>query len=177
MTVGFALALVLVLITLGRDGRWLPLYGVLCALTAASSGSGIMAVLVVLALLLFNSGAWIGLRGFSAARTSTHVRSAEAILPVVATLLMQFVLALSGADLGLVLTLGVGLVVAGLCSAACGAPLAQFCGLLKTADGVLMVACLLGSWGLFVTGIALWSVMAVLGVTLLPRLAWRKVEE
>lgn len=177
MIVGIALALVLVLLTLGRDGRWLPLYGVICALTAASSTGGVMMVLVVLALLGFNSAAWVGMRGFSAARATERLQTAQATIPVIATLVMQLVLALSGANLGLAPTLGIGLVLAGLCSAACGAPLAQFCGLLMAADGLLLVACLLASWGLFVTGIALWGVMAVFGVTLLPRLAWRRVEE
>lgn len=177
MTVGIALALVLVLLTLGRDGRWLPLYGVVCGLTALSSGGGVMMVLVVLVLVIFNSLAWMGVRGFSVTRVTERTQTVRAIFPVIATLAMQLVLALSGANLGLTPTLGIGLVLAGLCSAACGAPLAQFCGLLMAADGLLLMACVLASWGLFVTGIALWGVMAVLGITLLPRLAWRRTEE
>lgn len=177
MTVGFALALVMIILTLGRDGRWLPLYGGICGLTVLSLENGLMSVLVAFALVFFNFIAWMGLRGFSVSDVSGHVKRKKAILPVIAILLMQLVLALSGANLGLGPTLGVGLVLAGLCSAAYGVPLSQFCGLLMAADGVLVMACVLASWSLCVTGIALWGVMAVLGITLLPRLAWRRVEE
>ncbi|MXV44766.1 hypothetical protein GS501_06915 [Saccharibacter sp. 17.LH.SD] len=177
MTVGFSLALVMVLLTLGRDGRWLPVYGVICAFTSASLGGGVLIVVAVVALLVFNMLAWLGLRGFAVSSHAERLSMMKATAPVLAILLMQLVLALSGASLGLVPTLGVGLVLAGLCSAAYGVPLSQFCGLLMAVDGLLVMACVLSSWGLLVMAVALWGVLAVLGATLLPRLAWRRVED
>lgn len=176
MMTGFACALVLLLLTLGRDGRWLPLYGLFCAAIAATSGTGALAVLCALLLPVFNLLLWGIVRHFAVGQ-GTMFAGGRGMIPVVMTLLLQFVLAFFGAGLGLVPTFGIGLVLAGLCSAACGVALAQFCGLIMAVDGLMVMASLLPSWGLFVTAVALWAVMVFLALVLLPRLAWLRVEE
>ncbi len=176
MMAGFVCALVLVLLTLGRDGRWLPLYGVLCAAIVQASGMGILSVLGMVMLPVFNIVTWGIVRRFSVAEEG-QVAGGRGIMPVIMTLLLQFVLAFFGAGLGLVPTFGIGLVLAGLCAAVCGGALSQFCGLVIAVDGLFVMACVLPSWGLLVTSVALWAVMNLLALALLPRLAWRRVEE
>lgn len=92
-------------------------------------------------------------------------------------LLLLLALGLSGASLGLAPVLGASVVLIGLCGAAFGPSLVQFTGLLVAADGLIVMACILQSWPLFAAAVALWGVLGALGVTLLPRLAWRRVEE
>ncbi|MBA5727623.1 hypothetical protein [Bombella mellum] len=174
MMTGFACALVLLLLTLGRDGRWLPLYGLFCAAIAATSGTGVLAVLCALLLPVSSLLLWGLVRHFAVGQ-GVPSAGGRGMMPVVMTLLLQFVLAFFGAGLGLVPTFGIGLVLAGLCSAACGVPLAQFCGLVMAVDGLMVMAAILPSWGLFVTAVALWAVMVSLALVLLPRLAWLHV--
>ncbi|MUG04989.1 hypothetical protein GM556_05470 [Bombella sp. ESL0378] len=174
MMAGFACALVLLLMSLGRDGRWLPLYGVVCAAIAGTSGTGWIAGLAVIVLPVANLLLWGVIRHFTVGQRRVSNGGRE-ILPVVLTLLLQFVLAFFGAGLGLVPTFGIGLVLAGLCAAVCGEALSQFCGLAMAVDGLLVMASLLPSWGVFVTGLALWGVLVFLALVLLPRLAWWRV--
>lgn len=177
MMAGFACALVFVLLRLGRDGRWLPLYGGFCAIIAGTSGTGGLAGLCALLLPVFNLILWGLVRHFAVGQQGRLLASGRGLLPVVMTLLLQVVLAFFGAGLGLVPTFGIGLVLAGLCAAACGVALAQFCGLIMAVDGLMVMAAILPSWGLFVTAVALWAVMVFLALVLLSRLAWLRVEE
>ncbi|MCX5615119.1 hypothetical protein [Bombella saccharophila] len=176
MMTGFACALVLVLMSLGRDGRWLPLYGIVCAVLAGTSGTSWVAVLCVLVLPIANLLLWGVVRHFTVGQGRVAARGRD-VLPVVMTLLLQFVLAFFGAGLGLVPTFGIGLVLAGLCAAVCGEALSQFCGLVMAVDGLLVLASILPSWGVFVMGLALWGVLVFLALVLLPRLAWWRVED
>lgn len=179
MIPAFACALILILLTFGHDARWLPLYGLACALACGLVKDGPIAAVSVVALLVFNLSAWLVLRGFG----ERHTPSAETpsglrgLVPIVLTLLLEIALALSGASVGLAPTLSGALVIGALCVAAVGAPLTQFCGLLMAADGLMVLSCVLSSWGLFLTAVALWGVLVVLGRLLLPRLAWRRTEE
>ncbi|MEJ5117387.1 hypothetical protein WH158_08125 [Gluconobacter cerinus] len=172
MIVGFGVLLLLALAGLGRDGRGLPLYGLVCAFAGATVCGGILALLTSIALIGLNIGAWIWLRRFAG-----HVPDRGAVLPVVGALLLLLALGLSGASLGLAPVLGAGAVLVGLCGAAFGPALVQFTGLLMAADGLIVMACVLQSWPFFAAAVALWGVLGALGMTLLPRLAWRRVEE
>ncbi|GBR68326.1 hypothetical protein [Gluconobacter kanchanaburiensis] len=172
MIVGFGLLLLLALAGLGKDGRGLPLYGAACAFAGATVCSGLLAFLTSFALIGLNGLAWAWLRRFAA-----EAPDRAAVLPVVGTLALLLALGLSGAGLGLAPVLGAGVVLAGLCGAAGGPPLVQFAGLLRAADGLIVVSCVLQSWPLSLAALSLWGVLAALGVTLLPRLAWRRVEE
>ena len=172
MIVGFGLLLLLAFAGLGKDGRGLPLYGAVCAFAGATVCSGLMALLTSMALIGLNILAWIWLRRFA-----PEAPDKAAVLPVVGTLILLLALGLSGAGLGLAPVLGAGAVLAGLCGAAWGTPLVQFTGLIRAADGLVVVACVLNSWPLFAAALSLWGVLAALGVTLLPRLAWRRVED
>ncbi|EHH67181.1 hypothetical protein [Gluconobacter morbifer] len=172
MIAGFGLLLLLALAGLGKDGRGLPLYGLVCAFAGGTVSGGTFALLAAIALVGLNVGAWAWLRRFA-----PETPDEQAVLPVLGTLLLLLALGVSGASLGLVPALGAGAVLAGLCGAAFGAPLVQFTALLRAADGLIVMACVLQSWVLFGAALAFWAVLGALGVTLLPRLAWRRVEE
>ncbi|QDH16407.1 hypothetical protein [Swingsia samuiensis] len=172
MIVGFGILLLLALAGLGRDGRGLPLYGVMAAFTGATLCNGLFALVTSLALISFNIAAWAWLKRFA-----PHAPDKGAALPVIGALLLLLALGVAGASLGLAPVLASGLVLIGLCGAAFGPSLVQFTSLLMSADGLIVMACVLHSWALFTVSVVLWGVLAILGVTLLPRLAWRRVEE
>ncbi|QHI95832.1 hypothetical protein GT348_05855 [Aristophania vespae] len=176
MSIGFALCFVFIFLSLGRDAKWLAFYGLACAFTVSVIGNGPVTLVSFLLLLSLNFFAWLFLRQFTEEeRKESHILAS--VLPVALTIILLLILALAGSNLGLVMILALGLTVASLCIVASGGALVQFCGLLMAADGLFVVACVFSSWTLFFTALALWGVMALLGGVLLPRLAWRKVEE
>lgn len=187
MSAGFILALVSILLSWGRSGSGLLVYTAACLWMIASSGTGWLNCASMVVLLVCNGLVWAGLRSFSQSDKPAGIYHAgiigkrdsylRNILPVMALLLLEFVMAFSGASLGLGPLLGIGLVLAGLCVLACGGLLAQFQGMFMAADGLAVLACLLSSRALLMIVIVLWGVLALLGFFLLPRLAGRKVDD
>ncbi|MDF7673992.1 hypothetical protein PT277_07790 [Acetobacteraceae bacterium ESL0709] len=177
MSLGFALAFIFLFLSLGKGAKWLAFYGASCAMTVSMVGRGGLSVPIFFMLLLLNGSAWYFLRYFTDREEKRSFRAVATLVPVVLTVTLLLIVALSGAGLGLVLSLTFGLILASLCVVASGGPLVQFCGLLMAADGLLMVAGFLSSWPLFLTALGFWGVMVVLGVILLPRLVWRKAED
>lgn len=172
MIVAFGLLLLLVLAGLGKDGRGLALYGVVCALAGATVCAGWFVVASSVALVVLNAAAWGWLRRFA-----PEGPDRASVIPVLGTLLLLLALGLSGAALGLAPVLAGGAVLAGLCGAATGSALVQFVSLFRAVDGLIVMACVLESWPLFGAALCLHAVLGALGVTLLPRLAWRRVED
>ncbi|QDH14746.1 hypothetical protein [Oecophyllibacter saccharovorans] len=175
MITAFAFALVMILLTFGQDARWLPLYGIACAVACGLVQNGFLAAFSVGVLIVFNFGAWLALRSYGEPPGPLQGQL-RGLLPIVLTLLLELVLALAGASVGLAALLAVALVVGALCLVGTGTPLTQFCGLLMAADGLMVLGCVLSSWGLCLTAVALWAVLALLGRLLLPRLVWRRSE-
>ncbi|QDH24089.1 hypothetical protein D5366_01085 [Neokomagataea tanensis] len=171
MILCFGILLLLGLASIGRDGRSLPFYGVLCALSGGTVSSGLLWLTTAAALLVLSIGTWRWLQQFA-----PHRPEREAIWPIIGAMVLLLALGLSGATLGLAATLATGVVLTGLCGAVSGPVLVQFSGFIRAACGLLVLACVLHSWFFLVASIALSVVFFVFGLVLLPRLAWRRVE-
>lgn len=176
MSFGFSLALIFLLLSWGRDGRWLFIYGLSCIISIVSLGSGFFIYFICFCLLFINFYAWFLLRRFAPIEHYRSLSYFKMILPILMTLLLEIILAFASAGLGLVPTLSIGLILASIAIIASGQPLSQFCGLLMAADGLLVMSAILSSWSLMIAALAFWGVLALLGVVLLPRLAWKKPE-
>lgn len=171
MILCFGLLLLLALASIGRDGRSLPLYGVVCALAGGTVSTGVFWLVSAVSILAITLGMWRWLQQFA-----PHRPGREAIWPVVGAMMLLLALGLSGATLGLAATLASGVVLAGVCGAVSGPVLVQFSGFIRASGGLLVLACVLHSWVFLLAAIALSVVFVVFGLVLVPRLAWRRVE-
>lgn len=171
MILSFGLLLLLALAGLGRDGRDLPLFALACALCVLTVARGAQAAAGVVLLLALNGGASVFLSRFA-----PYAPGKGGVLPVLATLALLLALGFAGTGFGLAPSLAAAVVLAGLCGVAAGPPLAQFAAFARMADGLIVLACALGSWALLAGAAAFWAVLAALGAALLPRLAWRRAE-
>ncbi|MBR0559061.1 hypothetical protein [Neokomagataea anthophila] len=172
MILCFGFLLLVALASIGRDGRSLPLYGVMCALAGGTVSTGVLWLSAAVAILMLTVGMWRWLQQFA-----PHRPGREAAGPVVGAMFLLLALGLSGASVGLAATLATGVVLAGLCGAVSGPVLVQFSGCIRAVSGLLVLACVLHSWVFLCAAIALSGVFVVFGLVLLPRLAWRRVEE
>lgn len=167
----FGILLLLVFAGIGRDGRGLPLYGLVATLAAGTVSSGLFWCLASLVLIVFNLCAWFWLRRFAPYRPGR-----DALWPVLGAMMLLLALDLNGASIGLAPTLATGVTLAGMCGAVSGPPLVQFAALVRTVSGLLVLACVLKSWVFLVVAATLALVVFAFGLVLLPRLAWRRVE-
>lgn len=130
-----------------------------------------MALLTSTALVGLNVLAWAWLRRFA-----PEAPDRAAVLPVVGTLVLLLALGLSGAGLDLAPVLGAGRfwpVFAVLRGDAAGSVHGASTGCGRAGCRGLCAAFMAA----FAAALSLWGVLAALGVTLLPRLAWRRVED
>ncbi|WP_068168978.1 hypothetical protein [Neokomagataea thailandica] len=172
MILCFGVLLLLALASIGRDGRTLPIYGVVCALAAGTVSTGFLWFCSAIVILAVTVGMWRWLQQFA-----PHRPGGAAVWPVVGAMFLLLALGLSGASVGLDATLATGVVLAGVCGAVSGPVLVQFSGFIRSVIGLSVLACVLHSWVFLLVATVLSGVFVVFGLVLLPRLAWRRVEE
>lgn len=173
MTFIFGMAILVAIFSMGRDGRMLPPQGLAAALGVAAGAHGWVALGAIIVLLTGNIAAWAGLRRF--APVERGHRGVATALTVAAGLSLMALLSLAAAP-GLPLLVGVGLVIFGLCGASQSVPLLQFVGMMSAVNGLFFVAGVMESAWLLGAAVIAWAALALLGLWLMPRLAWHRAD-
>ncbi|GEK99585.1 hypothetical protein [Acidomonas methanolica] len=177
MTMLFGLFFLLALASIGRDGRVLPVQGVLAAGCVAVAARGDVAIAAALAALATNGAAWAGLRRLAPHEPGGRGLPQPALIGILGGMVLVLLLLLAlAAPSDLPVLMAAGVVLLGLCGAAQPAPLVQFVGLLGAVNGLIVLAGVLGNGMLLLAALLVWAALGVLGVWLLPRLAWLRVD-
>lgn len=175
MTVVFGLLLLVSCLAIGRDGRVLPLHGFCTALCIAFCGQGPVAVAALVVALAGSLSAWFGLRRLAPERMDGTGVLSPVVMAAAGGMALVFLLALSAIP-GLPVMFAAGVVLIGLCGAALSVPLLQFAAMFCSVDGLFLLAGCVQSGLLLVAAMIVWGSLAVLGLWLLPRLAWLRTE-
>ena len=175
MTVLFGFLLLVSCLAIGRDGRVLPLHGFCTALCIAFCGQGPVAVAALVAALGGSLSAWMGLRRFAPERMDGTGVLSPVVMAAAGGMVLVFLLALSAVP-GLPVLFAAAVVLIGLCGAALSVPLLQFAAMFCGVDGLFLLAGCVQSGLLLAAAVIVWGSLAVLGVWLLPRLAWLRTE-
>jgi len=170
--VPFGVLLLWSIVSLGRDGRALPVHGLLTALCIGVGARGPVALAAIPVALFLALAAWFGLNRFAPQERMWR----PAVMPaIVALVLVMGVIAATRLSGGPVLSIGV--VLTGLVGVATSrTPLSQFVGLMMALDGVMVLAALHGTWPEWGAAVLLWMALATVGLLVLPRLAWLRAD-